>query len=427
MKKPLLILTALGLCSAMMLSGCSGKAGTTSTNITQVKTTFRFITANSDAGSNKIFAEAVATLQKKYPNVTFTNDSSASGTYNDKIKLASVSGNPYNMIYTDDLGLAPLAENNDLLDLTPYIKKYNWINKQLPGTTNFYNQRYPNHEYTVGMNSAPLVVFYNKTIFKKLGLQVPTTLAQFENCMKVASANGYIGLEDAAQPQNLWLLESLVQNAVPLQDVINWYYLKSASPAFATAYENAGTLIKSWSDAGYFRKNYQGVNYGETPQLFGQGKSAMSFDGNWNLSTYQTTGVNFGMFPLPCNTTAGAPNYIINPVNAAWAISSKANPTQVAIGVDLINLMMSNSYAAQWETTGALPTYKMTSTAPTANQQTVDQLTAAIKKSKFGFYLDNAKPGILDLMTKELQIVLAGQETSKQMWNNVNAFWSQNY
>ena len=61
----------------------------------------------------------------------------------------------------------------------------------------FIIQRTPGEIYTIGMNYAPVIVFYNKEIFKELNLRIPTTIDEYENVLKVATENGYIGAEDA--------------------------------------------------------------------------------------------------------------------------------------------------------------------------------------------------------------------------------------
>lgn len=428
--KKLLSIAALAVALTVMLTGCGGSRQAESTSsasvstatedVTQVKTDFKFITAMSDESRTKVLDGVIEKLKQKYPNVEFTNDSGED--YNNKAKLAFSSGDGYSLVLTDDLGLSALREADYLLDLTQYVKEKGWVDRQLPDATNFYNQRTPDKAYTVGMNYAPVIVYYNKDIFQKLNLKIPTTLDEFENVMKVAKENGYIGAENCKDNINGWFIQSLVQNKAPFQDVLNWYYRQESSENMKKAFIESENLIKKWSDAGYFRKDYIGIDYGDVPTLFGKGETAMSLDGNWFLGDYEKTGLNIGIFAFPGVTDNKTPNYIINPVDAAFAVGKQVNPTQLAVALDFIDTMLTPEFAEQWLSVGSVPSvkydYSKTNVSPLTKE-----LLETIKNTKSGFYLDNVKPGFLDVFIKQTQLFLTGDQTSEQMWDNLDAEW----
>jgi raffinose/stachyose/melibiose transport system substrate-binding protein len=431
--KKLLSIAALAVAFAMTFTACGGSkpsetsdtsasaaSSTITEDVTQVKTDFKFITAMSDEARTKVLNAAIEKLKKKYPNVEFVNDSGED--YNNKAKLAFSSGDGYSLVLTDDLGLSALRDAGYLMDLTKYVKEKGWEDKQLVGATEFYNQRTPGKSYTVGMNYAPVIVYYNKDIFKKLNLKIPTTLDEFENVMKVAKANGYIGAENCKDNINGWFLQSLVQNKAPFQDVLNWYYRQESSANMKKAFIESENLLKKWSDAGYFRKDYIGIDYGDVPSLFGKGKTAMSLDGNWFLGDYEKTKLNVGIFAFPGVTDSKTENYIINPVDAAFAIGKQVNPTQLAVGIDFIDTMLTSEFAEQWLSVGAIPSvkydYSKTNVSPLTKE-----LLDTIKNTKSGFYLDNVKPGFLDVFVKQTQLFLTGDQTAEKMWDNLDAEW----
>lgn len=103
----LAVIMALGLA----LAGC-GKTE---------KQQFTFITAMSDESRTAVINSVVDQLKEKYPDVEFVNESGED--YNNKAKLAFSSGEGYDLIYTDDLGITPLREAGYLLDLAEYRQK----------------------------------------------------------------------------------------------------------------------------------------------------------------------------------------------------------------------------------------------------------------------------------------------------------------
>ncbi len=403
---------------AAVLTGCSK----VSSGGGSKKTEFKFITAMSDAERTEIIDSVIKKLKEKYPNVTFVNDSGED--YNNKAKLAFSSGSGHALVFTDDLGLTALREAGYLLDLTQYVEERGWVEKQLAGATDFYNQRTPGTQYTVGMNYAPVVVYYNKDIFEELNLAIPTTVDEYENVLKVVAENGYIGAENCKDNINGWYIQSLVQNSAPFDDVMKWYYLEESKDTMEKAFKESAQIVKEWSDAGYFRKDYEGIEYGDVPSLFGQGQTAMSLDGNWFLYDYENTGLNVGVFAFPGTTDKAKGNYIINPVDAAFAVNKDVNETQLAVALDFIDLMLTPEIAEQWLAKGSIPSLNHEFDEEAASPLTLE-LMDAIKDTKSGFYLDNVRPGFLELFLKEMQLFLTGDQSSDDMWNRIDTFWHE--
>lgn len=415
MKKRYLTATAIvltGIMAAGTVTGCGAQ-----------KTQFKFITAMSDTDRAAIIDEVVADLQKKYPNVEFINDSGDD--YNNKAKMAFSSGDGYQLVWTDDLGLTALRDAGYLMDITKYVQERGWVDKQVKGTTDFYNQRSNGVEYTVGYNYAPIVVFYNKDIFDELNLKVPTTVDEFENCLKTATEAGYIGAENCKDTINGWYIQSLVQNLAPWEDILKWYYLEDSPDSVKQAFIEAEETVKKWSDAGYFRDQYEGIDYGDVPSLFGQGQTAMSLDGNWFLYNYEQTDVNVGVFVFPGVKDASKTNVIINPVDAAFAVGADCNETQLNVALDFIDEMLTPEIEEKWLAIGSVPTldYDFSSSAP--SPLTADMLTA-IEGTQSGFYLDNVKPGFLDVFQKSMQLMLSGDKSPEEMWSDLDEFWHEN-
>jgi len=416
----MVIATALMGCGKKDDGGKSTGTVTDGDDITQGKTEFKFISAMADAERTEIIDFVLDQLKEKYPNVTFVNESGED--YNNKAKLAFSSGSGYALVFTDDLGLTALREADYLLELSEYIAERGWEDRQLEGATDFYNQRTPGEKYSVGMNYAPVVVYYNKEIFSELNLSIPTTIDEYENALKIATENGYIGAENCKDNINGWYIQSLVQNKAPFEDVLKWYYLENSSDNMKTAFIESSEIVKKWSDAGYFRKDYEGIDYGDVPTLFAQGNTAMSLDGNWFLYEYENTGLDVGVFAFPGVTDSSEDNYIINPVDTAFAIGKQVDDTQLAVALDFIDLMLSPETAELWLEKGSIPSLDYDFDDLAASPLT-QELLAAIQDTKSGFYLDNVRPGFLDVFIKEMQLFLTGEQSAEDMWNRIDEYW----
>ena len=405
---------------AAMLAATIGMIGCGSKK--EEATEFKFITAMSDSARTEVIDHVLDQLKEKYPDVTFINDSGED--YNNKAKLGFSSGSGYELVYTDDLGLSALREGGYLLELSEDAKERGWVDRQQEGATDFYNQRTPGEMYTVGTNYAPVVVYYNKDIFEELNLSIPTTLEEYENVLKAATENGYIGAENCKDNINGWYIQSLVQNLAPFEDVLDWYYLEESKDSMKGAFVEAAETVKKWSDAGYFRKDYEGIEYGDVPMLFAQGQTATSLDGNWFLPDYENSGINVGVFAFPSVSDSSQANYIINPVDAAFAIGKHVDEKQHAIAVDFIDLMLSEEVADIWLERGSLPSLDCDYSDAPASELT-KELLDAIKDCRSGFYLDNVKPGFLEVFIKEMQLYLLGDQQAEAMWENIDKFWHE--
>ena len=165
-----------------------------------------------------------------------------------------------------------LQKNGYLMDITEDVVAKKWIDKSIEGAVEFNNLRTPGKYYSVPFLMAPVVVFYNKDIFEKAGLKPPATWADFEAMLPVLKKAGYIPFE-AYSSQLMFFMYDMVMNAVPFADVNDWYYLRSTSPAFASAFTESIGEVESWIKAGYFRKNLSAISGDSIISLFAQGRA----------------------------------------------------------------------------------------------------------------------------------------------------------
>ncbi|MFJ9114998.1 ABC transporter substrate-binding protein [Streptomyces sp. NPDC102394] len=165
---------AAALCLALPLSACgSGGDGGGSTDASgKVEGDITFQTWNLRANFKDYFEGVIADFEKKYPDTHVKwVDQPAEG-YADKISADAAGGTLPDVVNVSPDLVAPLAKAGLALDLDKAAAKYKkeylagaWASHRIPGMTGTY-------AFPWYLNTGPL--FYNKTLFKKAGLDPET-------------------------------------------------------------------------------------------------------------------------------------------------------------------------------------------------------------------------------------------------------------
>jgi raffinose/stachyose/melibiose transport system substrate-binding protein len=154
-------------------------------------------------------------------------------------------------------------------------------------------------------------VFYNKAIFAKYHLSVPTTYSQLLSVCQTLKSHGVQPLYTALGNVGPVYLQFMYYEAMA-----DLWYPKVPNGQLASAIENGTT---KWTDpafvqgmneektvARYLEPNYTGVPWESMPGDFANGKGAMLLDGSWDLASIQQANpkLQVGYFPLPFSNTA---------------------------------------------------------------------------------------------------------------------------
>lgn len=370
-----------------------------------------------------LLEEAVEKLKEKWPNVIILNECTED--YDVKMKLAFSSGEGQDMVYLDDLNQQLLEQGDYLMDITEDIKARGWDKKNVEGAVEFNNLRHPGTNYSVPFLMAPVLVYYNKDIFADIGAKIPKTVGEFENVLQLAKDNGYIPTECGGNEmyQILWMVQHMVQNAVPKNEVDDWYYLRNASDNIKNAFIDSYKLVDKWYKAGYFRDGFQGLKLDDVTTMFAQGNSATVLGGDWNLPDMDASGLNVGAFIFPPYKNDGSP-VIVNAVDGAWALNKNLDATKKAAALDWIDLYFDNDFVTEWYEIGFTPS--IVGDYSSANVSELKKESAeAVVGTQMGFFLDNAKPGYLDYFNKQTQLLIQGSLSPEQVWDELNKEWER--
>ncbi len=202
-------------------------------------------------------------------------------------------------------------------------------------------------------------VYYNKAIFAKYGLSVPTTWNALVNVCKVLTSHGVApfitgqkdgwpaGLVMYAVQQGLW---PTLADAWGLEKAI--WTTKNAfeTPLAVQALSETQTIFN------YTIKGFGGIPYADAPGEFAAGKAAMTIDGTWSEPTIAQANpkLQFGYFPLPATNNPAVNERWGGKYDIAWSVLS-SSPHQAAALDWMAFYSDPANYAKFIDTTGFVP------------------------------------------------------------------------
>ena len=142
-------------------------------------------------------------------------------------------------------------------------------------------------------------VYYNKDIFNKAGVEVPTTWEDFlvvcDKLQKMDITPLANGLADEWDILETFFLGALPNYIGGASERVKYESgeLKLNNEKFIQAF----TAMKDVAQ--YCPKGFESVTYNDSQALFATGKAAMFIDGSWTVGTYGEATFDWGVFAIP--------------------------------------------------------------------------------------------------------------------------------
>ncbi len=178
-------------------------------------------------------------------------------------------------------------------------------------------------------------VFYKKSIFKELNLQIPTTWDEFLNIANAIKANEkYIPIAMGAKdtwptyPFNEWMPHAVSNNPNILSDLAKQDEPFGPDSAFYKTYAMADQLYK----ADVLGKSL-GTSWSESEQLMASNKAAMLIAGQYFLPDYKKLGGDMNdiaVFPLPMTNDRNETIRAVGMVDLFFGISKNSKNPDLA-------------------------------------------------------------------------------------------------
>jgi raffinose/stachyose/melibiose transport system substrate-binding protein len=186
-------------------------------------------------------------------------------------------------------------------------------------------------------NVSVCTVFYNKELFARYNIQVPTTIRELEAACDTLKQNGIVPFSLANKTQwtgsmYFMFLATRRGGAQPFIKAVD------GSGSFTDpAFVYAGEKIQEWVNKGYFNTGFNGLDEdsGQSRQILYRGEAAMHVMGSWFNSSALTESPEFyakmGIFKFPRDEQGvGDPNTVIGTVgdNFYHVAASSKNPAK---------------------------------------------------------------------------------------------------
>ena len=282
-------LVATGMIALSVLAGCGGKEASGGSN---GKVKIEFLEYKSEAKGT--FNELAKRFEKENPNIDIvvTNPPDAVTVLKTRVAkrdLPDVIGMGGDVSYAEISkagAFKDVSKDSTLNDIQPaYIDMLKDISKQ-------------DKVYGIPYAANANAVIYNKTIFKELGIEVPTTWEEFIAAAEKVKAAGkipfYFTFKDA------W-------TALPAYNVLAantqgddfFKKLDKGDTKFAQGHKEAAEKLLTLLEYGH--KDQNGKAYNDGNVAFAKGESAMYLQGIWAIPEIKKANPNIevGVFPYP--------------------------------------------------------------------------------------------------------------------------------
>jgi raffinose/stachyose/melibiose transport system substrate-binding protein len=266
------------------------------------KTVLRMWSWNNEGDYPKVFELIIERFEQMHPDVKIELVWVPYTEYNEKLKASIVAGD-YPEIPEIHPGspMYSLYQAGELRSLTDDLKT--GFPAYFPSA--LADLTFDGDVYSIPLDVNNLTVFYNKTIFKKLNLQVPETIDELIEVCKVLKANGYLGIAHGAKDG--WPAGDLYFQMVAYTDGSHTLLRKADFGQLSwnrPEFIDAALNIIRMNQNGVFPPGTVSLDYFTgAVQLFTQQKAAMFYPaGSWIVGGFDSQfpeGVEYGLFPFP--------------------------------------------------------------------------------------------------------------------------------
>ncbi|SDN93364.1 carbohydrate ABC transporter substrate-binding protein, CUT1 family (TC 3.A.1.1.-) [Paenibacillus sp. yr247] len=318
--------------SAPVASAAATAASTNKTDKNEKPVTISFMHFKSDVtdGVQKI----VDQFEKENPNIKVEVQPVKYDDYYTLLKTKVASGDVIDVFSLNSgSNTKSIVDGGYLLDLTdqPFMKNFE------PSVLK--DQATDGKNYIMPLNSGPIAVFYNKKIFKELGLEIPKTWDALMAAAKKIKDSGKtpfaLGWKDG-WPLAMWDTRDLPSNTALIANQPDFFEkIEKGQAKFADNPAVKVTIDHAKQYFEYGNKDQLGVDYNGAVDLFAKGDAAMMYMGTWPLQDIEKKNPDLykndvGYFPYPFSNDASKNKLEFNP-DASLAVSSKTEHKEAAL------------------------------------------------------------------------------------------------
>lgn len=384
--------------------------------------------------------EMIETLNSEFeaahPGVTIQREAYETSDLTSLLPLAlsESTGPDVAMINQGIANMGALVEAGLLLPLNDYADQYDWWSRYGEGLhrrnsfTEDAAQFGEGNLYGVSNTAEVVGVYYHRDIFEEHGLEIPTTLEEFESVAQTlvdagvtpiifGSLDGWPAIHEYGAVQNAYTTTEALDNLI----------FRFEEGTFADeANLQAAQKMMEWVERGFFSEGFEGMDYDNaTTSGFINKEGAMWITGSWMTGTIvdQLDEESVGFFLLPDVEGSEVP-VATGGVGLAYGI--RATTDNADLAAEYIDFVTSAYAAELLFEQGYLPAAAIDTSTLTEGTLTADVVAAwnaIAQNDKVGHYLDWTLP--YDDLVANLQELLAGVDTPEQFVADVQAVYEE--
>jgi raffinose/stachyose/melibiose transport system substrate-binding protein len=384
---------------------------------------------SADGAMGKAWAAAIKKFESTHPGVTVKFEEKG---FEQIQKTASMVLNsdeaPDIMEYNKGNATAGLLSKQGLLtDLSEQATKRGW-DKLLSAslqTTAKYDDRgimgsgkwfgVPNYgEY--------VMVYYNKELFEKNGVTVPTTFDEFTAALDKFAKAGVTPISTAGAEY-------------PAQQIFYLLALSKANRAWVDSYElykgkvdfhgpeftYAADTMTDWVKKGYIAKDSAGIDAEGMGLAFMKGQFPIMVSGSWWYGRVQSTVKDFewGSFLFPGSDMA------LGSSGNLWVVPAKSKNKDLAY--DFIDITMKKANQNLLGNSGGIPVAAdPSSITDPKSKELIENYQTLVDRDGLAYYPDWPAPGYYDVLVSATQKLINGTASPDQMLDEIAGPYEDN-
>ncbi|MGO3884897.1 MAG: ABC transporter substrate-binding protein [Mycetocola sp.] len=407
---------------ALILSGCSAGGGNEGGDNTL--TLWHFEGDNSAMGI--AWAEAIKVFEEETGATVNLEEKSFEQIRSTASQVLNSNEAPDILEYAKGNATAGLLSSQGLLgSLDEAVEQYGWDDKLAPSlqTTARYNEdgiMGSGSWYGIPNYGEFVQVYYNQDMFDEAGIEVPTTISEFEDVLKAFADKGVTPLSESAAEYPLGQLWYQLALSKADRNWVDAYQLYTGDVDFNDeAISYATETIKDWTDKGYISTDATGYKAEDAGTDFINGTYPIFFSGSWWQGRFadEISGFEFGSFLFPEAT--------MSPGSAGnmWVVPEKAANKELAY--EFIDITMRPEIQALIGNNGGVPVAAdEADITDEKSAELIANFNTLTERDGIAFYPDWPTATFYDELNAGLQELINGTKTPAEVQEQLGADYS---
>jgi raffinose/stachyose/melibiose transport system substrate-binding protein len=406
---------------ALALTGCTGTSSAAEKDAGGASTIRYLIEQPEDAASVDLINEDIAAFEKQNPDIDVELEVMPTENMRTVLQTQLRSGEgPDIFSWGSGPGYAgALAEAGLLHDLTDAYEENDWP------VYEFAKERvtFDGKVFGVPGDIETIGLFYNKEVFKKLGIEEPQNLGDLEAAAKVLDAGGLTPI--AASDKEGWQGGHLLSMALSSQVGADGMdkLLDGDMPWTAPEVVAALDIWKNFNSAGYLPDFPTSLTYDGANALFYSGEAAILPTGSWATDEIEkNTDFEVGFIPFPAAEGEGI---FSGGLGSGPFISAASTKTEAAVA--FLDYMLTPEHG-RWtvENFNTIPPFPVETegidAAPLFAQVVEDASKISDGTGEFGSNVDVLSTDVFnDAMWNGFQAMLTDQKSAEEVAADLEA------